>query len=110
MLPDATEVPVPPLVSRASAWVRARGSGILQLDVKLGDLVAEGDRLGGIADTLGRRVRLVHADRPGVVVGLNRAPLVNAGDAVVHVAAVNEDQVGHIADDRLLTARRSTRS
>jgi predicted deacylase len=94
------------LVSRASGWVRARGSGIVQLDVQLGDLVEEGRRLGGISDTLGRRVRLVHADRPGIVVGLNRAPLVNTGDAVVHIAAVDEDQPGHIADERRLTAWR----
>jgi predicted deacylase len=95
-----------PLVSRASGWVRARGSGILQLDVQLGDLVEEGRRLGGISDALGRRVRLVHADRAGIVVGLNRAPLVNIGDAVVHVASVDEEQPGHVADDRFLTARR----
>jgi predicted deacylase len=94
------------LVSRASGWVRARGSGILQLDVQLGDLVEEGRRLGGISDTLGRRIRLVHADRPGIIVGLNRAPLVNIGDAVIHIAAVDEDQPGHVADDRLLTSRR----
>ena len=94
------------LVSRASGWVRARGSGILQLDVQLGDLVEEGRRLGGISDTLGRRIRLVHADRAGIIVGLNRAPLVNIGDAVIHIAAVDEDQPGNIADDRLLTSRR----
>jgi predicted deacylase len=102
---DEPEAP-PTLVSRASGWVRARGSGILQLDVELGDLVEEGRRLGGISDTLGRRVRLVHADRAGIVVGLNRAPLVNTGDAVVHIAALDEEQPGHIADERRLTARR----
>ncbi|GAB7006222.1 succinylglutamate desuccinylase/aspartoacylase family protein [Nocardioides sp. AN3] len=104
---DGSEASAPaPVVSRASGWVRARGSGILQVDVHLGDIVEEGRRLGGISDALGRRVRLVHADRSGVVVGLNRAPLVNIGDAVVHIAAVDEDQPGHVADDRVLTARR----
>ncbi|MDH2415462.1 succinylglutamate desuccinylase/aspartoacylase family protein [Nocardioides sp. CER19] len=103
---EADDEPRPTLVSRASGWVRARGSGVLQLDVQLGDLVEVGRRLGGISDTLGRRVRLVHADRAGIVVGLNRAPLVNTGDAVVHIAAVDEDQPGHVADDRRLTARR----
>jgi uncharacterized protein len=112
MLPDeeyvdeADDEPRATLVSRSSGWVRARGSGVLQLDVQLGDLVEEGRRLGGISDTLGRRVRLVHADRAGIVVGLNRAPLVNTGDAVVHIAAVDENQPGHVADDRVLTARR----
>ena len=96
-------------VSRASGWIRARGSGILHLDVRLGDLVEEGRRLGGISDALGRRPRVVHADRTGIVVGLNRAPLVNIGDAVVHVASVDEAAHGHVADERRLTAGRAAR-
>lgn len=84
-LPDADADPVP-VESRSSGWVRARGTGILHLEVHLGDHVEEGQRLGGLSDTFGRRVRLVHADRPGIVIGLTRAPIVNAGDALVHVA------------------------
>lgn len=82
----ATETPVEVVEARASSWVRARGTGILHLDVHLGEWVEEGQRLGGLSDTFGRRVRLVHADRAGIVIGLTRAPIVNAGDALVHVA------------------------
>lgn len=82
----ATETPLEVVESRASSWVRARGTGILHLDVHLGEWVEAGQRLGGLSDTFGRRVRLVHADRAGIVIGLTRAPLVNAGDALVHVA------------------------
>lgn len=70
-----------------SGWVRARGTGVLQLEVSLGDRVESGQRLGGLSDTFGRRVRLVHADRDGILVGLNKAPLVNSGDALVHIAS-----------------------
>ncbi|WP_408897645.1 succinylglutamate desuccinylase/aspartoacylase family protein [Nocardioides sp. R1-1] len=80
---DATP---PPVECRTSAWVRARGTGILHLEVRLGEYVEEGRRLGGLSDTFGRRVRLVHADRSGIVIGLTRAPIVNAGDALVHIA------------------------
>jgi len=83
--PPQGEAPVP-VECRASAWVRARGTGILHLDVHLGEHVEEGRRLGGLSDTFGRRVRLVHADRSGIVIGLTRAPIVNAGDALVHIA------------------------
>lgn len=79
----------PPAASvecRQSGWVRARGTGILQLDVDLGQQVEEGQRLGGLSDSVGRRVRLVHADRSGIVIGLTNAPLVNSGDAIVHIA------------------------
>ncbi|HYG94431.1 MAG TPA: succinylglutamate desuccinylase/aspartoacylase family protein, partial [Nocardioides sp.] len=82
----------PSAVSRRSGWVRARGTGILRLDVTLGEHVDAGQRLGGLSDTFGRRVRLVHADRSGIVIGLTRAPIVNAGDALVHVAEVEDPQ------------------
>ncbi|WP_370291272.1 succinylglutamate desuccinylase/aspartoacylase family protein [Nocardioides sp.] len=75
-----------PVAARASGWVRARGTGILHLEVRLGEYVEEGRRLGGLSDTFGRRVRLVHADRAGIVIGVTRAPIVNAGDALVHIA------------------------
>ncbi|QWC84438.1 succinylglutamate desuccinylase/aspartoacylase family protein [Nocardioidaceae bacterium] len=74
--------------SRRSGWVRARGTGMLHLDVALGAEVSKGERLGGLFDSFGKRVRLVHADRDGIVVGRTEAPLVNSGDAVVHIAEV----------------------
>ncbi len=80
--------PTQSLESRSTGWVRARGTGILNLETKLGDFVTAGDRLGGLSDTFGRRVRLVRADRSGIVIGLTRAPIVNAGDALVHIASV----------------------
>ena len=93
MLEAPAGAPHPPsAVSRRSGWVRARGTGILRLDVTLGEHVDAGQRLGGLSDTFGRRVRLVHADRSGIVIGLTRAPIVNAGDALVHVAEVEDPQ------------------
>jgi predicted deacylase len=84
--PPDEERPQPSVACRQSGWVRARGTGILHLEVHLGDQVEEGQRLGGLSDTFGRRVRLVHADRTGIIIGLTRAPLVNSGDAIVHIA------------------------
>ena len=45
-----------------------------------------GDRLGGLHDSFGKRLSLVRADRAGIVIGHTTAPLVNNGDALVHVA------------------------
>ncbi|GAB95493.1 hypothetical protein BJY21_002518 [Kineosphaera limosa] len=78
----------PPVESRASGWVRARHTGIVHLDVALGAAVAEGDRLGSLSDSFGRRVHLVRADRDGIVIGQSNAPLVNRGDALVHIASL----------------------
>jgi predicted deacylase len=82
------------LVSRSSGWVRARRTGILQLDAVLGQRVERGERLGGLSDSFGKTLRLVHADRSGVVIGRTSAPLVNRGDALIHIAEVEERQPG----------------
>ncbi|WP_204163716.1 succinylglutamate desuccinylase/aspartoacylase family protein [Nocardioides solisilvae] len=71
---------------RESSWVRARHTGFLHLDVALGQEVAEGERLGHLSNSFGRTLRVVRARRPGIVVGRTEAPLVNSGDALVHVA------------------------
>ncbi|MBF4161051.1 succinylglutamate desuccinylase/aspartoacylase family protein [Nocardioides sp. CBS4Y-1] len=87
--PDAPEEPS--AVSYRSGWVRARGTGMLHLESKLGQRVVKGERLGGLFDSFGKRVRLVHADRDGIVIGRTEAPLVNSGDAVVHLAEIRDD-------------------
>ncbi len=96
--PTNGDDPTPSVESRASGWVRARSTGILHLEVHLGEWVEEGQRLGGLSDTFGRRVRLVHADRPGIVIGLTTAPIVNAGDALVHIASAERPCREPVAD------------
>jgi len=87
MVDPAEEEPFEPsLECRASGWVRARHTGFLHLDVQLGQRVTEGDRLGSISDSFGRTLRLVRADRTGIVIGRAEAPVLNGGDAVVHIA------------------------
>jgi predicted deacylase len=76
------------LVSRRSGWVRARRTGIVHLDATLGQRVELGDRLGALSDSFGRTLRLVKAERAGVVIGRTTAPLVNRGDALVHIAEI----------------------
>lgn len=87
---DADEAE-PPVACRQSGWVRARGSGILHLEVELGDQVEAGARIGRVADAFGTGGRIVRADRDGIVVGLTRAPIVHAGDAVAHLASLEQE-------------------
>jgi predicted deacylase len=91
MTDQVEEEPPPRSVEcQRSGWVRARGTGMLHLDVDLGQRVDAGERLGGLFDAFGKRVRLVHADRAGIVIGRTEAPLVNSGDAVVHIAETED--------------------
>jgi predicted deacylase len=82
-----TETPLP-VACRSSRWVRAGRTGILRLHCRLGDRVTEGDRLGVISDSFGRSLRVVRAPFAGLVLGRSTAPLVNQGDAVVHIASI----------------------
>ena len=76
-----------PIEIRSTRWVRARRSGLMQLDVELGDKVTKGDAIGAISDALGNRAARVTASGSGHVIALNQNPLVSQGDALVHIAS-----------------------
>jgi predicted deacylase len=86
---DAPDAQVP-MVCRGSTWSRARKSGIASLWTELGDQVTKGQPIGRIHDSFGRRLAQITARSDGLVVGLNLDPIVNQGDAVVHIAHVVE--------------------
>ncbi len=81
---DAAE-PIP-AESRSSGWVRVRRSGIAGIDVELGQLVERGQIVATVRDSVGRRLSQTRANRSGMVIGLTRQPLVNQGDAIIHIA------------------------
>lgn len=88
MTDEVSEPPTrPSRECRSSGWVRARRTGILHLDARLGQEVADGERLGTLFDSFGKTLNAVYANRDGIVVGRTEAPLVNSGDAVVHIAS-----------------------
>jgi predicted deacylase len=69
-----------------SRWIRARQSGILRLQAQLGDRVLRRQRLGSIANAFGDNLVAVTAPFDGLVIGHTNNPLVNQGDAVLHLA------------------------
>ncbi len=73
-------------VSMDSKWVRARRSGILRLEIDVGQRVAKGDHLGVIGNTFGDTLVRVKATAGGIVCGVTRNPLINRGEAIVHIA------------------------
>ncbi len=89
--PDIPAIPTSPLVvSRSSSWVRARRSGVLRLTTQLGQRVAADEVLGSIASVFGEGPKRVRAPHDGVVIGMALHPLANRGDALVHVARVEQ--------------------
>jgi predicted deacylase len=78
----------PSVESRRTRWVRAGVSGIGRIECSLGAQVEAGDRLGVISNSFGRRLASIKASRRGIVIGRFEAPLVNRGDALVHIAEI----------------------
>lgn len=78
----------PSLVARSSKWIRCGRSGIIQRDVELGERVTAGEVVARIHDTFGKKLGEVKSGTTGLVIGHTQHPLVNRGDAIVHVAEV----------------------
>lgn len=77
------------VVVRAARWVRAERGGILDLNVRPGDLLYEGDLVGSITNPFGREVVSLRSPSTGVVIGTTTVPMVNPGDPVAHVARLD---------------------
>lgn len=80
--------PKPTIMIAESSWVRAKVSGIFSSRVKLGEEVKKGQILATITDPYGQVKVEVKGTHNGHVVGLNNNPVVNSGDALVHVGRV----------------------
>lgn len=90
VLSDAPTDPPPTFLSRRTQWVRAARGGLLRLEVELGEHVERRQLLGNFADIYGRRNLAVRSPVDGLLIGINRSPLVNQGDALFHVATVGD--------------------
>lgn len=77
-----------PQESRETKWVRASQSGILHLQIELGQAVNKRQKIGYIADALGDTNKRVQSPCDGIVIGFTKNPLVNQGDGIVHIAAL----------------------
>jgi len=89
MIDDAEQAAEDTRLARRSSWMRATRSGIARLDVELGAAVERGDRLATVRDPFGKRLAVVTSRMAGMVVGHTQHPLVNKGDAVAHIAALD---------------------
>jgi uncharacterized protein len=71
-----------------TTWVRALESGILRLDARVGDQVQIRQQLGLVADAFGESATPVLAPEDGLVIGHTNNPLVQQGEAVLHLATM----------------------
>lgn len=76
----------PPVILQKSKWLRASYSGIFRTDAVLGRFYKKGDKLGSISDPFGFFEKPVKAPNDGYVFCVNQTPIVNKGDAIIHIS------------------------
>lgn len=74
--------------ARSSQWVRAPVSGLLRVEVPMGSRVKRGQVLGRIADAIGDNEQAVVSPITGIIIGRTNNPVINGGDALFHIATV----------------------
>jgi hypothetical protein len=81
-----TEVPNgTPALLHKSVWIRAKSSGLFHTTIDDGAPVRKGEKLGIICDPYGEVEHSVLAPYDGHIVGINNQPIVNQGDALMHI-------------------------
>lgn len=86
MLPKSRSKRFEPVQTDKTRWVRAKQSGLLHIKVRAGDQVKRHQTIATITDPMGTSVKDLKSPFDGVVIGHTNIPLVNAGDATLHVA------------------------
>lgn len=72
-----------------TSWVRAKHAGLFQANVQCGQLVHKGDWVGTITDPFGEFKEEVRAHETAYIIGMNNGPVINAGDALMHLGMDN---------------------
>lgn len=108
MLPARKHAKEPdePFIAQSSTWTRAPISGVLLNNTKLGTTVNKGDVMGTVADPFSKTEVEILATTSGIVIGRTHLPLVNEGDAVIHIARFTDlsgvtDEVNEFQDKQL---------
>ncbi len=82
-------------VAKSSYWLRAAEGGIFVTHKKLGSRIKENEKIGYITDPFNKHKIDIKAPQAGIVIGMTVLPLVNQGDAMMHIATF--DSLGKVA-------------
>lgn len=72
-----------------SSWVRAKSSGLFHTSKTNGSHILKGELVGMIVDPYGEHEEKLISPTDGYIVGINNQPVVNQGDALMHIGIEN---------------------
>jgi predicted deacylase len=90
---EMVELDIPPNPSvkiKKDLWVRSNNSGLFHMSVRNGAHVLKGDLLGVIFNPFGETEQKIVSPVNGYIVGINNQPVVNQGDALIHLGVEQE--------------------
>jgi predicted deacylase len=99
MIDEAPEPTIPNKIIWSSSWVRAKSAGMFQPTIQSGELVSKNQIIGTITDPFGDFKENIKSPSEGYVVGLNNNPVVNAGDALLHLGFDDVCKIGGSGED-----------
>ncbi len=70
---------------RKDTWIRANASGLFHMNATNGAYVEKNDLLGVICNPFGSVEYKILSTVDGYIVGINNQPVVNQGDALIHI-------------------------
>lgn len=104
--PDAVARTTEPVLAHGNYWARSPASGILRALVALGEHVQLKQVLGIVGDPYGVEEISVLAPMEGIVIGRLNLPLVHEGDALFHLATMDEPGAAALAVDQIAAETR----
>jgi hypothetical protein len=75
-----------PLIAHSSYWIRSKHSGLFRAQRGLGKWVKKGEILGWVGNPVGAENQPVHTPHSGMLIGVNRLPVVHEGQALFNIA------------------------
>lgn len=82
------------LIIHRAGWIRAKKSGIFQTAVKYGQYVEKKEIVGYITDPFGESSTPIKSPAKGYIIGHNNNPLLHQGDAIIHLALLDDSNAG----------------
>ncbi|MCY3414423.1 MAG: succinylglutamate desuccinylase/aspartoacylase family protein [Candidatus Heimdallarchaeota archaeon] len=90
MISSEKSIPSKQIVCSNSYWIRVRDGGILMVHPKLIDLVKKDEVIATLYDIYGREELQFRAPEDGIVIGINKNPVVSSGERVLYLGVLDE--------------------
>lgn len=94
------------VIVKETLWIRAERGGILDLRVRPGQLIYEGDIISVNMNPFGAEVNTIRSPVTGMVIGTTSSPIVNPGMPICHIVRLRKSLA---TVERALDRRRQAR-